>query len=244
MPLVALVTLALLLAACGAQGAPPALGKPVQVTLRGSGDAASLGQATLTPISGAHVVVYLHGSELPYVTQMPALLRQGGCYGKDVAPLSANAPTRGAMVATQRDATRGVDVARGVDPAWYVVVLQSAAPDAKVAYCGHPLSERRQYFDLYLPDRVNNGIGYGSALLEGIAITQVQLSLAAPIAGQPAQWSLHSGGCQGATLASGAITPGVSTASGIAFAQLDPQAWWLSVAASDANGQTVCVKTG
>ena len=49
------------LSACD-QGSPPALGKPVQVTLSASGDAATLGQATLTPAYGAHVVVYMHGA--------------------------------------------------------------------------------------------------------------------------------------------------------------------------------------
>ncbi len=62
LPLLLLATLAsVALAACD-QSNPPALGKPVAVTLRATGDSAALGQATLTPAYGAHVVVYMHGA--------------------------------------------------------------------------------------------------------------------------------------------------------------------------------------
>ena len=249
LPLVLLFTqfalLALALAACGAQGRPPALGQPVQVTLRASSASATLGTATLTPAYGAHIVVYMHGAELPYASpQTPVQLRKGGCYGLVAAPLTANAPTGGAPVAVRPGATAGADVAQAVDENWYVVVLESAAPDAPVVACGHPLSERRQYFDLFKPSEVGQGVGIGVALLESIVITEVNVSLAAPTAQQPTQWSIHSGSCQGSTLASGSIASGAASGNGAAFVPLDAQSWWLAVDLNGASGQTTCVKAG
>jgi hypothetical protein len=245
LPLLLLAVLAsVALAACD-QSNPPTLGKPVAVTLRGTSDSAALGQATLTPAYGAHVVVYMHGVLLPYANpQTPAQLRQGGCYGQVVAPLSANAPTGGSQVVAQPATNMGANVAHAVDSNWFVVVLQSAAPNAPVVSCGHPLSDQRQYFDLYEPAKVDQGVGLGIALFEGIIITRVHVSLAAPTTQQPAQWSIHSGGCQGSTLASGAIAAGATTGSGTAFAALDPQSWWLSVALNGATDPATCVKAG
>lgn len=244
--LVALVALAMLtLAACGTRGQPPTLGKPVQVTLRANGDSAALGQATLTPTYGTHVVVYMHGGLVPYDSpQTPVQLRQGGCYGPVVAPVTSNAPAGDSRVTVQPAASKGANVAHAVDSNWFVVVLQSAAPNAAVTACGHPLSDLRQYFNLYEPTKVDQGVGLGIALFEVISITQVNVSLATPVAQQPAPWSIHSGSCQGSTLASGAIAPGASTGSGIAFATLDAQSWWLSVAANGAAGPATCVKAG
>jgi len=245
-PLLLLATLAVIaLSACGTQGSPPALGKPVQVTLSASGAAATLGQATLTPAYGAHVVVYMHGALVPYDSpQTPAQLREGGCYGKVVAPLTSNAPTGGSAVVAPGGSDKGANVALPVDANWYVVVLQSAAPNAAVTACGHPLNNMRQYFDLYEPDKVDQGVGLGIALYEGIVITKVHVALAAPTTKQPAQWSLHSGGCQGSTLASGAIASGDTTGSGIAFAPLNAKTWWLAVATDGAADPTTCVKAG
>jgi hypothetical protein len=245
-PLFLLVTLAVIaLSACGTRGNPPALGKPVQVTLSASGNATTLGQATLTPAYGAHVVVYMHGALVPYDSpQTPAQLREGGCYGKVVAPLTSNAPTGGSAVVAPGGSDKGANVALPVDANWYVVVLQSAAPNAAVTACGHPLNNMRQYFDLYEPDKVDQGVGLGIALYEGIVITKVHVALAAPTTKQPAQWSLHSGGCQGSTLASGAIASGDTTGSGIAFAPLNAKTWWLAVATDGAADPTTCVKAG
>lgn len=241
-PFAALAMLAL--AACGTRGNPPALGKPVQVTLSASGAAATLGQATLTPAYGAHVVVYMHGALVPYDSPAtPAQLREGSCYGKAVAPLTSNAPTGGSGVA-QAATDKGANVALPVDANWYVVVLESAAPNAAVTACGHPLNKMRQYFDLYEPDKVDQGVGLGIALYEGIVITQVHVALAAPSSKQPAQWSIHSGGCQGSTLASGAIASGATSGSGVAFAPLDAKTWWLAVATDGAADPTTCVKAG
>ena len=244
-PLFLLVTLAVIaLSACGTRGNPPALGKPVQVTLSASGNATTLGQATLTPAYGAHVVVYMHGALVPYDSPAtPAQLREGSCYGKAVAPLTSNAPTGGSGV-VQAATDKGANVALPVDANWYVVVLQSAAPNAAVTACGHPLNNMRQYFDLYEPDKVDQGVGLGIALYEGIVITKVHVALAAPTTKQPAQWSLHSGGCQGSTLASGAIASGDTTGSGIAFAPLNAKTWWLAVATDGAADPTTCVKAG
>lgn len=236
---------AITLSACGTRGNPPALGKPVQVTLSASGAAATLGQATLTPAYGAHVVVYMHGALVPYDSPAtPAQLREGSCYGKVVAPLTSNAPTGDSAVVVQGGSDKGANVALPVDASWYVVVLQSAAPNAAVTACGHPLNNMRQYFDLYEPDKVDQGVGLGIALYEGIVITQVHVALAAPTTTQPAQWSIHSGGCQGSTLASGAIARGATSGSGIAFAPLDAKTWWLAVATDGAADPTACVKAG
>lgn len=245
-PLLTLVALVILtLAACGAQGRPPALGNAVQVTLHASGGSAPIGQATLTPAYGVHVVVYMHGALLPYDNPpTPVQIRQGGCYGPVVAPVTSNAPAGGSQVVVQPGDNLGANVAHAVDAKSYVVVLESTAPDAKVTACGHPLSERRQYFDLYPPTKVDQGVGLGIALFESIIITQVRVSLAAPTTQQPAQWSIHSGGCQGSTLASGAIAPGKATGSGTAFAPLDTQSWWLSVALNGAADGATCVKAG
>jgi hypothetical protein len=241
--LVALV--AMTLAGCGTQGRPPTLGKPELVNLRANNGTASLGQATLTPAYGAHVVVYMHGSLLPYDSPpTPAQIRQGGCYGKVVAPVTANAPASGSSALVQPDTKLGADVAQAVDGNWYVVVLQSAAENAPIIACGHPLSNRRQYFDLYPPDKVDQSVGLGIALFEGIVITQVHIELAAPTTTQAAQWSIHSGGCQGSTLASGTIAPGTAAASGTAFAPVDTRSWWLAVALDGAAGQSTCVKAG
>jgi hypothetical protein len=236
---------AITLSACGTRGNPPALGKPVQVTLSASGAAATLGQATLTPAYGAHVVVYMHGALVPYDSPAtPAQLREGSCYGKVVAPLTSNAPTGDSAVVVQGGSDKGANVALPVDASWYVVVLQSAAPNAAVTACGHPLNNMRQYFDLYEPDKVDQGVGLGIALYEGIVITQVHVALAAPTTTQPAQWSIHSGGCQGSKLASGAIARGATSGSGIAFAPLDAKTWWLAVATDGAADPTACVKAG
>jgi hypothetical protein len=245
-PLLLLATLAVTaLSACGTRGNPPALGKPVQVTLSASGNATTLGQATLTPAYGAHAVVYMHGALVPYSDpQTPAQLREGSCYGKVVAPLTSNAPAGDSAVVVQGGSDKGANVALPVDANWYVVVLESAAPNAAVTACGHPLNNMRQYFDLYEPDKVDQGVGLGIALYEGIVITQVRVALAAPSSKQPAQWSIHSGGCQGSTLASGAIASGATTSSGIAFAPLDAKTWWLAVATDGAADPTTCVKAG
>ena len=245
-PLLLLATLAVIaLSACGTRGNPPALGKSVQVTLSASGNATTLGQATLTPAYGAHVVVYMHGALVPYDNpQTPAQLREGGCYGKVVAPLTSNAPMGSAQTDVQAATDKGANVALPVDANWYVVVLESAAPNAAVTACGHPLNNMRQYFDLYEPDKVDQGVGLGIALYEGIVITQVHVALAAPTTKQAAQWSIHSGGCQGSTLATGAIASGATTGSGIAFAPLDAKTWWLAVATDGAADPTTCVKAG
>src|SRR5690242_16592173 len=131
-PLFPLATLAVIaLSACGTQGSPPALGKPVQVTLSASGNATTLGQATLTPAYGSHVVVYMHGALVPYESpQTPAQLREGGCYGKVVAPVTSNAPAGGSRAVVQGGSDKGANVALPVDANWYVVVLASAAPNA------------------------------------------------------------------------------------------------------------------
>lgn len=239
-----LAVLVVILAGCGAKGQAPALAAPVQVTLNASGDSTALGHATLTPAYGAHVVVYMHGKLLPYGDpQTPAQLRQGGCYGPVVAPLTANAPTGGSQVAVQPDTQKGANVAHAVDPNWYVVVLESSAADAKPISCGHPLNDLRQYFDLYEPSKVDQGVGLGIALFESITLTQVRIALAQATL-QATQWSIHSGSCHGNTLASGPIAAGAAMASGVVFAPLDTHSWWLAITPGGADAPASCVKAG
>lgn len=244
-PLLLLATLAVTaLSACGTRGNPPALGKPVQVTLSASGNATTLGQATLTPAYGAHAVVYMHGALVPYSDpQTPAQLREGSCYGKVVAPLTSNAPAGDSAVVVQGGSDKGANVALPVDANWYVVVLESSAPDAKPISCGHPLSDLRQYFDLYEPAKVDQGVGLGIALFESITITQVNVSLAKATP-RATQWSIHKGGCAGGTLGSGPIAAEATTASGIVFAPLDTGQWWLALTPDGADAPAACVKAG
>ena len=243
--LLALAALAVMvLAGCGTKGQAPTLAAPVQVTLHASGDSATLGHATLTPAYGTHVVVYMHGKLIPYSDpQTPVQLRLGSCYGQVVAPLTENAPTGGSQVEVRPDTQKGANVAHAVDANWYVVVLESSAPDAKPISCGHPLSDLRQYFDLYEPAKVDQGVGLGIALFESITITQVNVSLAKATP-RATQWSIHKGGCAGGTLGSGPIAAEATTASGIVFAPLDTGQWWLALTPDGADAPAACVKAG
>lgn len=240
-PLLALVTLA----ACGSQGYAPALGKTATIALVGSAGAQSLGSATFTPVYATHIATYYKGQQIPYDgAQMPVELRSGDCVGKPLAALTAAtaAPIASALVVAP-DAKSGVDVTTNASDNLYVVVRQQANDaNAPLLACGHPLSDRRQYFDLYTPGQGSNGYSLGIALMEPIVATRVNVALASPAAATTT-WAVRSGSCAGAPLAQGQIAVGAKDASGVIFSALDASHWRLTL--SDANGsQTLCKQVG
>lgn len=239
-PLIALLALA----ACGTQGYAPTLGKPVTIALAGGASASSLGSATLAPFYGAHIATYYKGKAVPFDgAQTPVELRAGSCTGKPVAALTAatDAPiANGPTVAP--DAKSGVDVATATSGDLYVVVRQQANDaNAPLLACGHPLSERKQFFDLYTPGEGSNGYSLGIALMEPIIATRVNVSLASP-ALTATTWTVRSGSCSGAPLAQGDIATGARTGSGVVFAALASGHWRLTIATGGA--QTLCAQVG
>lgn len=245
--LCALLALGILLAACGTHGSAPALPPTAHATLATHGSTAQAGTATLTPIYGGHIVAYLGGQRIPYQhAQTPVQLRQGGCTGPVLAALTENAPgptgdQAKTPPAVHEAAAGGTDIALAPDENWYIVVLDHAGDaNAQPIACGHPLSSKQQYFDLYPPSVGANGSARGMALLQPQIYTQVALSLAQP-AGQDEQWAIREQSCGGNTVTAGALASGSRTADGVAFAPPD-SAWWVSVAPTGDHGNdgTIC----
>ncbi|HEX8997445.1 MAG TPA: hypothetical protein VF812_15565 [Ktedonobacterales bacterium] len=237
-PLLALLTLA----ACGTQGYAPKLGKPVTVALAGSASAQRLGSATFAPFYAAHVATYYKGKAVPFASaQTPVELRSGSCGGKPVAALTeaTAAPVPDNPVVAP-DAKSGVDVALATSGDLYVVVRQQANDaNAPLLACGHPLSGRKQFFDLFTPDQGSNGYSLGIALMEPIIATRVNVAMASP-AQTPTTWAVRAGSCSGAPLAQGDIAAGARTGSGVVFAALASSHWRLTLTTS--GGQTLCAQ--
>jgi hypothetical protein len=232
---------ALLLCACGSRGSAPPLGKAATANLAAQGASASVA-ATLTPIRAMHVAVYYRGQAVPATgAQTPAQLRRGACDGPIVAGLTDGLPPISNSPTTQVDPKGGMNVAAAPGADSYVAVLDHANdPNAPIVACGHPLSDRRQFFDLYPPAVGSNGIALGTALMEPTVATSISLTLGSLAQGGPATWTVHTGGCAGATLASGLIAQGAQSATATVFATLDPDHWWLTV--SPTNGPALCGK--
>ncbi|MBF6590519.1 MAG: hypothetical protein IVW57_08295 [Ktedonobacterales bacterium] len=251
--LLTLFALGTMLTACGTRGNAAALPPVAHTTLvaaaRGSSQPAGL--VTLTPRYGGHLVPYLGGYAIPYQNaKNPVQLRDGGCAGPVLAALTADAPgpSGGAAQsapATRQDAAGGADVALAPDQSWTVVVLDRAGdPAAKPVACGHPLSGRQQYFDLYPPDIGSNGTARGMALLQPIITTRVEIALTQPAA-QEEQWTIHRQSCDGATVAAGQIASGATKGGGTVFAPPDTGQWWVSVAPTGSpSGAGLCGKVG
>ncbi len=239
-PMLALVALA----ACGSQGYAPGLGKTATVALAGASGAPPLGSASFAPFYAAHVATYYRGKLVPYEgAQTPVELRANSCTGKPLAALTTTtaAPIAGG-VAVAPDPKNGVDVATATSGNLYVVVLQQANDaNAPQLACGHPLSERRQYFDLYSPGQGSNGYSLGIALMEPIVATRVRVTLASP-APTATSWTVRSGSCSGAPLAQGQIAAGAKSASGVVFSTFDASHWRLTLSTS--GGQTLCKQVG
>lgn len=226
--------LAVILAACGTKGYAPSLGATTHVTLADPQTKQTIGNATLTPAYAMHATVYYKGLAVPTSgAQTPAQLRKGSCFGPAAAPLTDGSPKADtAPAATQPAPSGGIYVALQPSADWYITILQRPNDaTAPVVACGHPLSERRQYFDLYPPAVGNGGIALGAALVEPIVATQIHIALqsgASPIA----QWALHTGSCSGPVL-----DANTSGADGIIFSTVNSNAWMTTQLV---NGTTAC----
>lgn len=226
--------LATILAACGTKGYAPPLGATAHATLAATQTKQAIGDATLTPVYAMHASVYYRGSAVPTTgAQTPAQLRKGSCFGPVAAPLTDGTPRADtAPATTQPVPSGGMDIALQSSADWYITVLaRSNDATAPVVACGHPLSERRQYFDLYPPAVGNGGTALGTALVEPIVATQVHITLRDGVS-PVAQWALHSGSCSGPV-----IGAGTSGADSTVFSAVASGAW---VAAQLANGTTAC----
>lgn len=228
------LSLALIITACGTKGYAPTLGAATHATLADTQTSQTLGNATFTPFYAMHATVYYKGHVIPTTgAPTPAQLRKGSCFGPVVAPLTDGTPQADTIpAATQADPSGGMYVALQSSATWYITVLERPNDaNAPVVACGNPLSERRQYFDLYPPAVGNGGTALGAALVEPIVATQVHIALQS---GAPsvAQWTIHSGSCSGPAL--GANTSG---ADGIVFGTVGSGAW---LATQLTNGATTC----
>jgi hypothetical protein len=233
------LALAAILAACGTHGSAGALPPTGHASLVTQGSQQAAGTAKLTPLYGAHIVVYLAGHKIPYDNaQNPVELRSATCTGSVLAVLTANAPMPSGTAAQQMPVTRpdpagGEDVALTPDASWHVVVLAAAGgPQSKPIACGNPLSGHQQYFDLYPPDVGSNGMAQGIALLQPQIYTRVTVTLSQPVA-QNETWAIHQQSCGGTVIASGTVSSGATTSQGIAFAELAADQWWVSVGTGD-----------
>ncbi len=239
-----LLALLLAVAGCGSQGYAPPLTNAVHVSLPANGAAQPGGSATLTPTYGGHYVVYLQGKEVPYHNPAtPVELRKGSCTGPVIGALTDNAPAGTQGIAMQPASDHGANVAIAPAADVYVVVLaQAGNPNAPQFACGNPLSERRQYFELW-PAGANETVGLGTVLSESLVSTKIDITLDAPAtAAAPVAWAVRSGGCTGATVASGTFAGGAASASGFIFQQLPSGKWWLTLAPAGQEGS--CVKVG
>lgn len=229
---------ALLLAGCGSQGYAAPLGKNAHATLSAPGAHAPAGSASLLREYATHITVYYPSStQVPYSTPAtPVQLRAQSCDGPVLAALTAGAPgPSGTAPLVRADPAGGVFVALAQSQVQYVAILARAndAP-ATVLACGHPLSGRKQFFDLYPPSVGSNGYGRGIALMEPIVATAITISLRAP---QPygANWTLRTGSCAGQVLASGSIAAHASAGAGEIFSAQGGDSWWLAVAPGGAD---------
>jgi hypothetical protein len=232
----------LALSACGSQGYAPPLTNAVHVTLPGNGAAHPGGSATLTPTYGGHYAVYLQGKQVPYHNPAtPVELRKGSCTGPVIGALTDNTPAMPQLPIMQPASDNGADVAIAPAADVYVVVLaQAGNPNAPAFACGNPLSERRQYFELW-PAGADETVGIGTVLSESLVSTKVDISLDTPATtAAPVAWAIRSGSCTGATVANGTLTGGTTSASGFIFQQLASDKWWLTLAPTGQQGS--CVK--
>ncbi len=234
---VAMLTLGLvlILTACGTKGYAPPLGTTTHAILADIKTSQTLGNATFTPFYAMHATVYYKGQAVPTTgAPTPAQLRKGSCFGPVVAALTDGTPKADTIpAATQADPSGGMYVALQLSADWYITVLKRPNDaTAPVVACGNPLSERRQYFDLYPPAVGNGGTALGAALVEPIVATRVHIALqsgAPPVA----QWTIHSGSCSGPAIG-GSNT---SDTDGIVFGVVGSDAWLTTQLT---NGTATC----
>lgn len=234
------------LAACGSHGQAAPLGAAGHASLPAPSGSTTAGSATFTPFYATHIAPYYQGHTVPLTNAPnPVLLVSGACGGPFVAALTDGVPTPAHQpnppIATAPDPNGGVDVAIAPSANLYVEVLDHPNdPTAPVVACGHPLSNLRQYFDLYPPNIGSNGVGRGTALMEPVAATRLSISLPTGWYTTTAAWAIHTASCSGAEIAGGQIQPGVSSVPGVVFRPLDTQHWWLSVAGG--SGGPACAQ--
>lgn len=228
--------LLLVVAACGSQGRPSALGQPASASLTPPSSTQAVGVAHLTPVYGAHIAPNFKGQAVPYANaQNPVQLRKGACNGDVLAGLTEGAPgpaNGAAAPVVKPDPTGGVVVAIAPSADLWVSVLDHSGDDAHILACGHPLSDRKQFFDLYDATKGVNGIAFGSALIEAVPLTRLDLALTAAANG-PVAWTVRAGSCTGSEIAAGSLPGGAK--SDTIFAALDTSAWWVTVNANDAT---------
>src|SRR5262249_34703598 len=147
--------------------------------------------------------------------------------------------TASASPVTRPDPAGGMDLALDTSADLYVVVLaRRDDATAPVVACGHPLSGRRQYFDLYPPESGSNGIGLGTALMEPPLATRADpnLTTSSPSRRAAYGWEVHEGGCAGPLVARGTIGMSAPEGERTLFSALDTAHWWAVVTA---DGQQV-----
>lgn len=239
-----LLTVVFALAACGYQGNAPTLANTnaIGVTIQGGGAAHPGGSAIFAPAYAGHYIVYLQGKEVPYHDPAtPVELRQGSCTGPVVGAVTDNAPAMAQAPALQASPDKGANVAIAPSADIYTVVLaQAGNPKAAAFACGNPLSNQRQYFELW-PAGANETVGIGTVLSESIVSTKVSITLDTPATAKaPISWSVRSGSCTGETLASGSVAAGSTSATGLVFQPLAGGKWWLTLAPTGQQGS--CAK--
>jgi hypothetical protein len=228
------------IAACGSQGRPDALGQPASATLTPPSSTQAVGVAHLTPMYGSHIAPNFQGQAIPYANaQNPVQLRKDACNGAVLAALTEGAPgpVNGATPpAVKPNSAGGVTVALAPSAGLWVSVLDHTGDDAHILACGHPLSDHKQYFDLYDARKGVNGIAFGSALIEAVPLTRLNLDMSSSANG-PVAWTVRSGSCTGNEVASGSLASGAK--SDMIFDTLNISSWWVTVTT---NGATSCGK--
>jgi hypothetical protein len=249
-PVLGLLALLLFFAGCGTQGRAPQPGKSGHANLTSPGSDAALASVTLLPQEALRVTVYYRGKLVPTTgAQTPAELRENGCLGPQLAPITdgnltaaaAGTPTAAAStppVDYAPDPAGGMDVAVAAGANLYVVVYSARNdPAAHIVACGDPLSGQNQYFDLYPPQELGAGVALGTALMTPIDATRLRFTVSDTTL-RPVSWAMHRGSCTGAVLASGPVDSGTNPMSGVIYRALGKDQWWVELTA--AGGRTLC----
>jgi hypothetical protein len=240
---------ALVLAACGSHGTAPALASAAHVKLVAQGSGQAAGTGTLTPEYATHVITYLGSQPQPYSgAKYPVQVRTGACDGAVAAALTDNAPgpTSGQAPAAHADPAGGTDVAMQVNDGYWVTLLTpgvQGGASASLYACGTPLSGLRQYFDLQRVGPGTNGLVVGSAMIDPIIASRLDVDLS-QTPSSAVHWSIHSDRCTGSQVASGQFPSG-ATHGAVIFHAPDTQHWWLAVMSGDgSSATTACGKVG
>lgn len=247
-PSLALLLTLTALVACGSHGTAPPLTSSAHATLTPTGGGQPIAMATFTSLYATRVVPYYKGVPVPYTGAPVAVqLRKDSCGGPILAPLTAGAPsdiTAGASAPlVVRQSPQGGVVVNIAPSAslWITVLARNADPKAAIVACGHPLSEKRQYFDLYDASKGEAGIAFGTALTDPVLASQLDLTFSKPVASGQVHWSVRAESCTGTEIASGAY-PANAPQKGVIFASADTAHWWLTVSADSVASGVACGK--